>query len=350
MAAPVLSTSNQILAAKSDAEASLPNSTHLSNNISRNGHSNYKVIRDLLYREETNQKLDLYLPSAYQPSSSSESSEISRTSSSSNVEISFTTETKESDNIQLQLQHNRPLVIFIHGGAWVDRDKEQYSFVGRAFAQMGIAAAVVDYTLSPHSLSDIIHPIHTLDCAAAVHWLREHARDYGYKADEIFLFGHSAGGFMSGLLALDKTYLGRFGESPTKALRGCIGLQGIYDLIQLDKDFPEYRKHFIDFAFGLNKENWAAASPQNHPLSDQDYAKAAWLVLHAPMDSLVNTLQATRFVSHLQKLGIPTQFIGDGLSGDHFEELHKIGNEGSALLGMVRDFVNRVLAQHVATS
>jgi len=44
---------------------------------------------------------------------------------------------------------------------------------------------------------------------------------------------------MCGLLTLDERYLKEFGESPS-SIRGVIGIQGIYDLIQLSDEFPSY--------------------------------------------------------------------------------------------------------------
>ena len=42
-----------------------------------------------------------------------------------------------------------PVVVFVHGGAWVSRSKATYKSLGEALAQQGYCAAVVDYELAP---------------------------------------------------------------------------------------------------------------------------------------------------------------------------------------------------------
>ncbi len=152
------------------------------------------VHADLVYHDATEQKLDLYLPQ------------------------------------RKDVGKDRPLVMFIHGGAWVDRTKEEFACVGKALAHGGLATAIIEYTHSPKKYPpSVVHPVHTMDVAAAVHWyilspppqnlhismlvsrLRANAVRYGYSEDEVFLFGHSAGGHMAGLLALDPKYLAHFG-------------------------------------------------------------------------------------------------------------------------------------------
>ncbi len=95
------------------------------------------VHSDLVYHDASEQKLDLYLP-----------------------------QRKEDD-----VGKNRPLVMFIHGGAWVDRTKEEFACVGKAMARGGVATAIIEYTHSPKKYPpSVVHPVHTMDVAAAVHW------------------------------------------------------------------------------------------------------------------------------------------------------------------------------------
>jgi len=53
---------------------------------------------------------------------------------------------------------------------------------------------------------------------------------------------------MCGLLTLDERYLKEFGESPS-SIRGVIGIQGIYDLIQLSDEFPSYDEVLLLYLF-----------------------------------------------------------------------------------------------------
>ncbi|KAL6074608.1 Alpha/beta hydrolase [Balamuthia mandrillaris] len=221
-----------------------------------------------------------------------------------------------------------PLLVYIHGGAWVDRSKDAYGHIGRCFASKGIAVAVIDYTLSPKRRSSTVHPVHTNDVAAAVHWLKTNAQTYGYDPQRIFLFGHSAGAHMSGLLALDPSYLSQFGESAASSLRGIVGASGIYDLVLLNQECPTYKELFTIFAFG-EESKWKDASPQHCPSHKTEGGvpvSVPWLLFHSEEDELCPINQTTRFREHLQQLGIPVQ-MGE-CSGSHYAVVDAIGDEG----------------------
>src|SRR6516164_2426591 len=95
---------------------------------------------------------------------------------------------------------NRPVVLFVHGGAWMIGDKNPlglYRGFGRFLARHGIVAVMINHRLSPA----VKHPEHVKDVARAFAWTRRHIKEYGGDPDRIFLCGHSAGGHLVSLLA-----------------------------------------------------------------------------------------------------------------------------------------------------
>src|SRR5207253_2153822 len=85
-----------------------------------------------------------------------------------------------------------PVVLFVHGGAWIFGDKDlfgMYRGVGQYLARHGVTAVLMNYRLSPV----VQHPEHIKDVARAFAWTRRHIKDYGGNPDAIFLAGHSAG-------------------------------------------------------------------------------------------------------------------------------------------------------------
>jgi acetyl esterase/lipase len=101
---------------------------------------------------------------------------------------------------------NRPVVLFVHGGAWMIGDKclfGLYRGFGRFLAKHGIVAIMINYELSPAAK----HPEHIKDVARAFAWTRRHVMDYGGDPDRIFLCGHSAGAHLVSLLATNESYL-----------------------------------------------------------------------------------------------------------------------------------------------
>ena len=91
-----------------------------------------------------------------------------------------------------------PVVIFIHGGAWMMGDRKLAPDLTRYFAQHGFAMASIDYRLSGQA----IFPAQVHDVKAAIRWLRAHASDYNLDPDRIALWGASAGGHLASLTAL----------------------------------------------------------------------------------------------------------------------------------------------------
>ncbi len=118
-----------------------------------------------------------------------------------------------------------PLLLFVHGGAWTSGSKDLYAALGRAYAGRGIAVAAANYRLSPA----VKHPEHARDVARAIGWLARNADARGFDATRLFASGHSAGGHLVALIALDPTYLKAEGLTPSR-LKGVIGISGPYIL------------------------------------------------------------------------------------------------------------------------
>jgi acetyl esterase/lipase len=123
-------------------------------------------------------------------------------------------------------QRHYPVLVFLHGGAWMIGDKScigLYSAVGRFFARHGVGAVLPNYRLSPL----VRHPEHIRDVARAFAWTKRHIADYGGDPDRLFIGGHSAGGHLAALLATDDTYLEAEGLT-TADIKGAIAVSGVY--------------------------------------------------------------------------------------------------------------------------
>jgi acetyl esterase/lipase len=117
----------------------------------------------------------------------------------------------------------RPVVLFFYGGSWRYGDRRQYRFLGEALASAGLVAVIADYRLFP----EVCFPGFVHDGAAALRWIRENVGSYGGDPHNVYVMGHSAGGLIAALLALDPFYASGHGV-PTQAIRGLIGLAGPY--------------------------------------------------------------------------------------------------------------------------
>ena len=89
-----------------------------------------------------------------------------------------------------------PLVVFLHGGSWIQGDKVTIRIVDRFLSRMreaGYFVAAVNYTTSIfRGISGTLE-----NTQAAIRWLVEHADEYGYDRTRIGLYGVSAGGHLA---------------------------------------------------------------------------------------------------------------------------------------------------------
>jgi acetyl esterase/lipase len=146
-----------------------------------------------------------------------------------------------------------PLVIFIYGGSWSMGSRRDYGFVGQALAARGFTVMVVDYRLYP----DVRYPDFLQDCAQAVGYGIDHARELGADPHRVFLYGHSAGAYNAAMLALDPRWLRAVGHSPDE-LSGWVGLAGPYNFLPIGD--PGVKLVF----------DWPNTSPDTQPINHVD--------------------------------------------------------------------------------
>ena len=129
--------------------------------------------------------------------------------------------------------HAMPTLLFLHGGYWTHGYKEWLGFMAPAFVSLPALFISVSYRLSPQ----FKHPAALEDCLAALAWAYEHVATYGGDPRRLFLGGHSAGGHLAALLALQPHFLAAHGL-PTDAITACCPVSGVYDL---QGDIPQDR-------------------------------------------------------------------------------------------------------------
>jgi fermentation-respiration switch protein FrsA (DUF1100 family) len=86
-----------------------------------------------------------------------------------------------------------PLVVMVHGGCWIDGGRVDYNYYGVKLAQLGYAAAKVDYRVADQAR----YPAAVDDVRNAIQWLKDHAKTYNIDPNRIALLGGSAGGHLS---------------------------------------------------------------------------------------------------------------------------------------------------------
>lgn len=166
-------------------------------------------------------------------------------------------------------------VIYIHGGAW--RDPKMDHTDGDHLIKAFKTGASIDYRLSP----EVKHPEHLKDVLKGLAYLEKH-----YTIRRCILVGHSAGAF---LILQSLIFAEDLEPGAADLLEKCdtfVGVEGIYNLKDLEKEDPSYNDFVIN-AFGDNKHLWDKASPASglyrHALGSRKMA-----LLSSPDDELLN--------------------------------------------------------------
>jgi acetyl esterase/lipase len=184
-----------------------------------------------------------------------------------------------------------PALVFLHGGSWKFGDRSQYPALGNRFAREGIVTVVPSYRLAPQHP----HPAQIEDAAAAFAWVVENIAEHGGDPGQIWLAGHSAGGHLAVLLALDGNYLEAHQLTADK-IRGVVSLSGVYDLTRGESPTS---------VFGSDPQTRKKASPQFHVKA----RTPPFLIAYCQWDYLSLPAQARAFHSALQEAGASSELL-----------------------------------------
>jgi len=141
-----------------------------------------------------------------------------------------------------------PALIFIHGGYWQSRSKEDFCFIVPAFQDAGIAVVMVEYTLAPKATMDEI----VRQNRAAVAFVHKNARELGIDPARIHVAGHSAGGHLAAMMMVTDWTMHGLDRHP---LAGGCAISGLYDLEPI-------RLCYLNEVLGMD----AATAARNSPI------------------------------------------------------------------------------------
>jgi acetyl esterase/lipase len=202
------------------------------------------------------------------------------------------------------LPEQAPVLVYIHGGAWVMGDKRQQGIpMMHELVQRGWVCVAINYRLSPRAT----WPAHIVDCKRAVAWVREHIAEYGGDPEFIAVSGGSAGGHLAALLALtaDDTGWQPGFEQSDSSVDACVPFYGVYDTTAAADRSGLYgsgladlvEKQVMKIAMADDPERFERASP------DHRVTRSAppMFVLHGVNDTLVPLPVARYFVDQLRR-------------------------------------------------
>jgi acetyl esterase/lipase len=189
-----------------------------------------------------------------------------------------------------------PCVIVIHGGGWDTGRRGQLSELNFWLARAGYAVAAIDYRLAPEH----IYPAPIQDVAAALAFLKSHARELGIDPARFVLLGRSAGG----QIALQAAY-----TLKDPSIRAVVAFYAPADMVfgyslpgnPLILDSRKVMDRYLGGSCAIEPSRCREASP----LEFADANSPPTLLLHGHPDALVSFQHTVHLRKRLDTLGVP---------------------------------------------
>jgi acetyl esterase/lipase len=195
----------------------------------------------------------------------------------------------------------RPVLLQIHGGAWIIGDKGQQGLpLMLQLAADGWICVAINYRLSPKAT----WPEHLLDVKRALAWIREHIAEYGGDPTRVSVTGGSAGGHLAAMLALtanDPRFQPGFEDVDT-SVEACVPVYGVYDFAGIFTSAEAVRAtdRLGGWIMGTSIREDRAAYEDASPLAHVRPDAPPFFVIHGASDNLAPVGQAREFVSRLR--------------------------------------------------
>lgn len=207
------------------------------------------VVNDVAYGPERSQKLDIYIPADFR-------------------------------------DKNLDVIVFFYGGRWTNGTKEDYRFVGAAFADKDFIVVIPDYRKYPQ----VRFPVFVEDGAKALAWVYDNIIAYHGNPERIHVTGYSAGAHIAALLATDAYYLANERKNRSLVIHDFAGLAGPYSFTPDEPD--------LENMFG---------PPKNYPnmrvTTFIDGTQPPMLLLYGDADTTVKYANLEKLEQRIKKKG-----------------------------------------------
>ena len=120
-----------------------------------------------------------------------------------------------------------PVLVFIHGGFWQMRSKDDFAFLAESFLSSGVSVAMVGYPLGPDATMDEI----VADTHEAIRFLARELPNLGGDPQRVVVSGWSSGGHLATMVV----------DEPS--LRGGVAISGLFELEPLLKSYVNDKLH-----------------------------------------------------------------------------------------------------------
>jgi acetyl esterase/lipase len=186
-------------------------------------------------------------------------------------------------------------MLAIHGGGWGNGDQTSFSWMWPRIRDLGVALVLPSYRLKPkfrfpHAYDDLVH---------LLAWLRDHGASEGLDPERCMLFGSSAGGHWSMLLATRAMKE----NNPMPCIKGVVNYCGVMDMPAQYAFGLENKSTMVNDFMGATPDSDPALYRNASPICHiHDRMPPVWMA-HGSADSVVPVNQSRDMVRALKTAG-----------------------------------------------
>jgi acetyl esterase/lipase len=192
------------------------------------------------------------------------------------------------------------VVLLVPGGGWQTADRTGLAPLAASLADAGFVAVSATYRAGEDGVAFPV-PVQDVMCASA--FAAEAARSGGVDPGPVVVLGHSAGGHLASLAALEGAGLAGPCPYPAPRIDGLIGVAGVYDV-------REFEFALVDFFGGSPQEQpeaWRRGDPIGLVDSGSVPEGLQVLLLHGDSDADVPVEQSEAFEASLSRADVPVR-------------------------------------------
>ena len=202
-------------------------------------------------------------------------------------------------------------IVIIHGGAWLDGDKADMTFVVDSITKRSpnFAMININYRLAVYGVSNLF-PTQELDVKAAIDFYLTKSIEYLVSKDLIVL-GASAGAHLALLHA--------YKNDPDKHVKAVIDFFGPTDLVAIWNQ-GYYQQIALMAAIGAAYTDNQAIYTQSSPINYVTAQSPPTIALQGLVDDIVLPVQSTTLVDKLNMAGVSNQLVTYPNEGHGFSD------------------------------
>ena len=204
-------------------------------------------------------------------------------------------------------------LLFIHGGYWQTRAKENFTLFATGPLAHGINVALIGYTLAPDAaIDDIVGEI-----SSGLDFLIDRLPALGGDPDRIVVTGWSAGGHLTSMALAHPR------------VRAGLAISGIFDLEPI-------RHSYLNAKLGLD----ASATERNSPLRQAGGVNKPLSLVVGSAELPILRQQTADFAAHRASHGLPVTY--EEIPGaDHFSIMDELASPNGRITTLIRQLFER---------